>query len=56
MLAAPEGVEAAVVARELSAAEVAAGREAVEADLFESIAGDLVGEGFFRREGALLVP
>ena len=56
VLAAPEGVEAAVVARELSAAEVAAGREAVEADLFESIAGDLVGEGFFRREGALLVP
>ncbi|THG37444.1 adenine glycosylase [Adlercreutzia caecimuris] len=56
VLAAPEGVEAAVVARELSAAEVAAGREAVGADLFESIAGDLVGEGFFRREGALLVP
>ena len=56
VLAAPEGVPAAAVARELSAAEVAAGRDGVAPDLFDSIASDLVAEGFFRREGDRLVP
>lgn len=56
VLAAPEGVAAAAVARELSAAEVAVGRDGVAPDLFDSIASDLVAEGFFRREGDRLVP
>lgn len=56
VLAAPEGVEASAVARELSAAEVAAGRDAVEGALFDSIVGDLVAEGFFRRDGDRLMP
>lgn len=56
VLVAPEGVAAAAVARELSAAEVAAGRDGVAPDLFDSIASDLVAEGFFRREGDRLVP
>lgn len=56
VLAAPEGVAAAIVVRELSDAERAAGRDEVEDALFASIVNDLVSEGFFRRDGALLVP
>ena len=41
---------------ELSAAEAGAGRPAVDEALFASIVDDLVAEGFFRREGALLIP
>ena len=48
------GVAPATVLAELSAAEEAAGRPAVEAPLFESIVADLVAEGFFRREGERL--
>lgn len=56
VLAAPEGVAAASVARELSDVERAAGRDGVEGKLFSSIVDDLVSEGFFRRDGSLLVP
>lgn len=56
VLAAPEGVEPSRVLEELTAAERKAGRDGVAADLFASIVDDLVAEGFFRREGALLVP
>jgi len=56
VLAAPEGSEAPCVLAELSAAEAGAGRPAVDEALFASIVDDLVAEGFFRREGALLIP
>lgn len=56
VLAEPEGVEARLVHRELSVAERKAGRDGVEDELFESIVADLVGEGFFTREGGLLRP
>ena len=56
VLAAPEGVPAQVVLRELSKEERGAGRESVEPELFDSIVSDLVSEGFFRREGNLLAP
>ena len=56
VLAAPEGSEAPCVLAELSAAETGAGRPAVDEALFASIVDDLVAEGFFRREGALLIP
>ena len=50
MLAEP-GIGADELARRLDAAERAAGRDGVDAALFESIVSDLVSEGFFRREG-----
>ncbi|MEC4183713.1 adenine glycosylase [Adlercreutzia sp. R21] len=56
VLAAPEGVPATAVRSELNRAEVAASREGVDGDLFVSIVNDLVSEGFFRRDGDLLVP
>lgn len=56
VLAAPEGIASAVVARELSEAERAAGRDGVDEELFASIINDLVSEGFFRRDDGLLVP
>lgn len=56
VLAAPEGVSASAVLRDLNEAERAAGRDAVEAELFASIIGDLVEEGFFRKEGEVLLP
>ena len=49
------GVEASVVHAALDATELAAGRQAVDDDLFESILCDLVAEGFFKREGDRLV-
>ena len=48
--------EAAAVLAELEAAEAAAGRPMVGEALFASIVDDLATEGFFRREGALLIP
>ena len=45
------GIGADELARRLDAAERAAGRDGVDAALFESIVSDLVSEGFFRREG-----
>lgn len=50
------GVAAATVLAELSAAERAAGRDGVTEGEFASIVDDLVREGFFRREGGVLVP
>lgn len=47
VLAAEEGVAAATVLAELDAAERAAGREAVDPALFDSIVDDLAAEGFF---------
>lgn len=49
VLACP-GVARVEAAARLSAEEQAAGRSAVDADLFASIAADLVREGFFREE------
>ena len=45
------GIGADELARRLDAAERAAGRDGVDAALFDSIVSDLVSEGFFRREG-----
>ncbi len=56
VLAAPEGVGAAAVRADLNRVEVEAGRDGVDEALFASIVDDLVTEGFFRREGALLIP
>lgn len=56
MLAAPEGVEVAAVRADLDRAETEAARDGVDEALFASIVDDLVTEGFFRREGALLIP
>ena len=43
------------VAADLDAHEGEAGRSAVDRDLFESIVADLVAEGFFHREGDILM-
>ena len=56
VLAAPEGVLSAEVRGMLDAHERAAGREAVDAELYEAILSDLQREGFFRRQGDLLLP
>ena len=56
VLAAPEGIVASEVRHLLDAHEREAGRDAVEPALCESILADLESEGFFRREGDLLVP
>lgn len=56
VLAAPEGVPAVVVLRELGKAEQQEGRDSVDRELFDSIVADLVSEGFFRREGDVLIP
>lgn len=56
VLAAPEGVEVAAVRADLDRAETEAARDGVDEALFASIVNDLVTEGFFRREGALLIP
>ena len=49
------GIDASSVHAALDGAERAAGRQAVPADLFDSIVDDLIAEGFFRREGESLV-
>lgn len=56
VLAAPEGVSPALVRADLNAAEAEAARPEVPEELFASIVDDLVGEGFFRRDGQLLAP
>ncbi len=56
VLASAEGVSMTEAAARLDAFEVAGGREAIERALFESIASDLAAEGFFRREGDVLLP
>ena len=56
VLAEPEGVFSSTVLRDLNEVELAAGREAVDEALFAAIIEDLVAEGFFNREGFLLVP
>ena len=56
VLAAPEGVEVTAVRADLDRAETEAARDGVDEALFASIVDDLVTEGFFRREGALLIP
>lgn len=56
VLASPEGVRAHCVLADLSEAELRAGRDAVEPEVFSSIVDDLLFEGFFRREGDLLLP
>ena len=56
VLAAPDGIACAEVRRLLDAHEHQAGRDLVSAAMFESILTDLQTEGFFRREGHLLVP
>lgn len=55
VLGADEGVSMEEVAAELDAYEIGAGRERIERDLLESIVGDLVTEGFFRRDGDILM-
>lgn len=54
VLAAPEGIAAEEVHRQLDGLERKAGRDAVDPVAFESIVTELAGEGFFRREGDLL--
>lgn len=56
VLAEPTGVADAVVLYDLSEAEKAAGRDVVDESLFASIIEDLLSEGFFKREGVLLLP
>ena len=56
VLAAPEGIACAEVRRLLDAHEREASRNAVAPELFDSILADLQAEGFFRREGDVLVP
>lgn len=55
VLACP-GVSREEAAARLSAEEQAAGREAVDFNLFASIVADLAQEGFFREEGGRLIP
>ena len=56
VLAAPEGVPIAEVRSLLDAHEREASRDAVDPDLFDSILSGLQAEGFFRRDGDLLIP
>lgn len=56
VLAEPEGVTASVVLRDLNQEEVKAGRDCVEPELFDSIVGDLVAEGFFKKQDETLRP
>lgn len=56
VLAAPDGVPSAEVRSLLDARECGAGRESVDLELYESIVSDLMSEGFFRRQGELLIP
>lgn len=55
VLAADGGVPLEELAAALDAHELESGRSAVDRDLLESIVADLVTEGFFRREGDILV-
>lgn len=56
VLAAPEGMAPTTVLGQLNEAERSAGRPDVDEALFASIVDDLLSEGFFRRDGDVLVP
>lgn len=56
VLAAPEGTGAAEVAARLDESEREQGRSPLDPAVFEALVDELVREGFFLREGDLLVP
>ncbi len=56
VLAAPEGIPAQEAFDDLNAHERKAGRDALDARELEALAAELEVEGFFHREGDLLVP
>ena len=56
VLAWPEGITADELAGLLDDNERAAGRPEVERGLFDALVDELVSEGFFHREGGLIVP
>ena len=56
VLARPEGIELAQAARALSAFEQDHGRAPVQGSSVEALADQLAAEGFFHREGSLLIP
>ena len=56
VLASPDGVGEGELRARLEAHERAAGRDAPDAQLFDSVLAELLSEGFFRREGELLLP
>lgn len=56
VLAVPEGTAAEEVAARLNESECGQGRASLEPAAFEALVDELTREGFFRREGALLVP
>lgn len=56
VLACPEGIALAEAHRQLDAYEVAAGRDGLQPREIAALADELAAEGFFRREGDLLVP
>ena len=56
VLAAPEGIAAQEAFEALNDYEREAGRDGLDADALEALAAELQAEGFFRREGDLLVP
>ncbi len=56
VLTAPDGIELEELAARLDEYEQQAKRGVVDRELFETITSDLIDEGFFRREGELLIP
>ena len=56
VLSAREGITAGEVLKLLNDYECRAGRDTVDAQLFESVLDELESEGFFHREGEFLVP
>ena len=56
VLAAPDGIELDELAARLDEYEQLAKRSAVDRELLEAIVTELIDEGFFRREGELLIP
>lgn len=56
VLASPEGVGSATVLADLNRVEREASRDVVDDALFASIVDDLVSEGFFTRQGDVLIP
>ena len=56
VLASPDGVGEGELRARLDAYERESGRPAVDATLFDAIVSELLAEGFFHREGELLLP
>ena len=56
VLTAPDGIELEELAARLDEYEQQAKRGVVDRELFETITSDLIDEGFFRRQGELLIP